>query len=167
MIETGLGPLEQATNSKEQSRVWTGSRQLEDLEEMALFWIRRAFRCPDPTALFWIHPSFKRPEPVSIMRRSFETNKFLILRFFIGWPTGCLWATYGLPVGYLWPLRPRFCLHPIIFEYIKSRHTSDRFWKCMLNQHTKRQFYKNAKTHDVYHRCFCFIFDQTIRWPKN
>ena len=79
--------------------MWTGSGQLEDLEEMALFWIRRAFRCPDPTALFWIHPSFKRPEPVFIMRRSFETIKFLILRFFIGWPTGCPWATCGLPVA--------------------------------------------------------------------
>ena len=21
--------------------------------------------------------------------------------------------------------------------------------------------------HNVYHRCFCFIFDQTIRWPNN
>ena len=27
--------------------------------------------------------------------------------------------------------------------------------------HTKRRVYKNAKTHSVYHRCLCFIFDQT------
>jgi len=25
----------------------------------------------------------------------------------------------------------------------------------------KRQAYKNTKTHNVYHRCLCFIFDQT------
>ena len=27
--------------------------------------------------------------------------------------------------------------------------------------HTKRQVYQNAKAHNVYHRCLCFIFDQT------
>ena len=26
---------------------------------------------------------------------------------------------------------------------------------------------KNAKAHNVYHCCLCFIFDQTIQWPKN
>ena len=30
-----------------------------------------------------------------------------------------------------------------------------------VEQHTKRQVYKNAKPHNVYHRCLCFIFDQT------
>ena len=31
----------------------------------------------------------------------------------------------------------------------------------MLNSDTKRQVYKNAKAHNVYHLCLCFIFDQT------
>ena len=31
----------------------------------------------------------------------------------------------------------------------------------MLNSDTKRQVYKNAKAHNVYHHCLCFIFDQT------
>ena len=26
---------------------------------------------------------------------------------------------------------------------------------------------KNAKAHNVYHCCLCFIFDQTIQWLKN
>ena len=30
-----------------------------------------------------------------------------------------------------------------------------------VEQHTKRQVYKNAKTRNVYHRCLCLIFDQT------
>ena len=30
-----------------------------------------------------------------------------------------------------------------------------------VEQHTKRQVYKNAKAHDVYHRCLYFIFYQT------
>ena len=43
-------------------------------------------RSPHHAALFWLHPSFSCPEPVPIMWRSFETNKFLILRFFSGSP---------------------------------------------------------------------------------
>jgi len=31
----------------------------------------------------------------------------------------------------------------------------------MLNQHKKRQVYTNVKPHNVYHRCLCFMFDQT------
>ena len=31
----------------------------------------------------------------------------------------------------------------------------------MLTSDTKRQVYKNAKAHNVYHHCLCFIFDQT------
>ena len=30
-----------------------------------------------------------------------------------------------------------------------------------VEKHTNRQVYKNAKTHNVYHRCLCFIFDET------
>ena len=30
-----------------------------------------------------------------------------------------------------------------------------------VEQHTKRQVYKNAKTRNVYHRRLCLIFDQT------
>ena len=33
--------------------------------------------------------------------------------------------------------------------------------KKYVEQHTKRQVYKNVKAHNVYHRCLCFIFDQT------
>ena len=31
----------------------------------------------------------------------------------------------------------------------------------MLNSDTKRQVQKNAKAHNVYRHCLCFIFDQT------
>ena len=31
----------------------------------------------------------------------------------------------------------------------------------MLNSDKKRQVQKNAKTHNVYRHCLCFIFDQT------
>ena len=30
-----------------------------------------------------------------------------------------------------------------------------------VEKHTKRQVYKNARNHNVYHRCLCLIFDQT------
>ena len=32
----------------------------------------------------------------------------------------------------------------------------------MLNSGTKRQVQKNAKAHNVYRHCLCFIFDQTM-----
>ena len=30
--------------------------------------------------------------------------------------------------------------------------------------YVERQVYKNAKTHNVHHRCLCFIFDQAWTW---
>ena len=33
-------------------------------------------------------------------------------------------------------------------------------------QHTKLQVYKNAKAKNVYHRCWCFIFDKISRYGK-
>ena len=32
--------------------------------------------------------------------------------------------------------------------------------KMYVEKHTKCQVYKNTKTHDVYHRCFCCVFDK-------
>ena len=34
-----------------------------------------------------------------------------------------------------------------------------------VEQQTKRPAYKNAKTHNVYHRCLCFLIK--LPWPKN
>ena len=33
----------------------------------------------------------------------------------------------------------------------------------LLVEAIQHQVYKNAKTHNVYRRCLCFIFDQTLQ----
>ena len=47
-----------------------------------------------------------------------------------------------------------------VFSKIPLKMYLDHFenvcWK-----HTKRQVYKNAQAHNIYHRCLSFIFDQT------
>jgi len=36
-----------------------------------------------------------------------------------------------------------------------------------IEKHTKSQGYKNAKNHNVYHRCSCFNFDTTAQEQKS
>ena len=56
-----------------------------------------------------------------------------------------------------------------LFLNIQSRHFLQRKRSLEITlkmyveqrQHTKRQVYQNAKAHNVYQRCLCFIFDQT------
>ena len=82
MMETGSGRLNEGWIQK--SAVGLGHLNARRIQKSAIS--SRSSNCPEPVHTLLCSFEFvacsNDPKPVSIMRRFFETNKFLILKFF-------------------------------------------------------------------------------------